>query len=336
MSGLRSRSIPAPGPGPVGRAERGRTAAPQRDRVRRRASRSSSANTRGRIASTSRSRAGSRSSSTRGCRARGRGTSPCCSTTRPTTSSRSAGPGCSARQIVGLNHTRRGEHLLRDIEHTHCGLVITEPRHEALLAPIAGELPPVLVSTRFADADDPAATLGAPLEDALAAVPADDLGVEPDIDAIWALIFTSGTSSAPKAVICSQRRLLVTGNRMRMIMDLARRRRRLRLHAALPLERGPSGLGAVTGHAVRHRARAPVLGVGLVARHPPLRVDLLQLHRQAARVPPRATRTTRRRRQHAARRVRQRGFARGRRDVRGAGTDSKSSTRTARRRVGSR
>ena len=30
--------------------------------------------------------------------------------------------------IVGLNHTRRGEHLLRDAEHTHCGLVITEPR----------------------------------------------------------------------------------------------------------------------------------------------------------------------------------------------------------------
>ena len=130
------------------------------------------------------------------------------------------GAGLLGAAVVGLNHTRRGEHLLRDIEHTHCGLVITEPRHEALLAPIAGELPPVLVSTRFADADDPATTLGSPLEDALAAVPADDLGVEPDIDAIWALIFTSGTSSAPKAVICSQRRLLVTGNRMRMIMDL--------------------------------------------------------------------------------------------------------------------
>ncbi len=37
--------------------------------------------------------------------------------------------------VVGLNHTRRDEHLLRDVVHTHCGLVITEPRHEALLAP---------------------------------------------------------------------------------------------------------------------------------------------------------------------------------------------------------
>jgi fatty-acyl-CoA synthase len=122
--------------------------------------------------------------------------------------------------VVGLNHTRRGEHLLRDVRHTHCGLVLTEGRHEALLAPIADGLPPVLTSGRFADRNDPATTLGAPLEDALAAHAATDLGREPDVDAIWGLIFTSGTSDAPKAVICSQRRLMVTGNRMRIIMDL--------------------------------------------------------------------------------------------------------------------
>src|SRR5437868_9416739 len=51
--------------------------------------------------------------------------------------------------VVGLNHTRRDEHLLRDARHTHCGLVLTEPRHEALLAPIAADLPPILTSTRF-------------------------------------------------------------------------------------------------------------------------------------------------------------------------------------------
>ena len=126
--------------------------------------------------------------------------------------------------IVGLNHTRRGEHLLRDAEHTHCGLVLTEPRHEALLAPIAADLPPILTSTRFADARfadaDAEPVLGADLAAALAAVSADDPGHEPDIDSIWALIFTSGTSDAPKAVICSQRRLLVTGKRLSMIMDV--------------------------------------------------------------------------------------------------------------------
>ena len=161
-----------------------------------------------------------RSCSTRGCHAKGRDTSRCCSTTRPTTCSRWVRPALLGAAIVGLNHTRREEHLLRDIEHTHCSLVITEPRHEKLLAPIAGRLPPVLTTTRFADGDDPPVTLGASFEDALAEMPSDDLGIEPDVDAIWALIFTSGTSSAPKAVICSQRRLLVTGNRMRMIMDL--------------------------------------------------------------------------------------------------------------------
>jgi fatty-acyl-CoA synthase len=122
--------------------------------------------------------------------------------------------------IVGLNHTRRDEHLLRDALHTHCGLVITEPRHEALLAPIAEGLPPILSSGRFAAPDDPPSTLGASLADALATHAAADPGLEPDVDAIWALIFTSGTSDAPKAVICSQRRLLVTGKRMTMIMDI--------------------------------------------------------------------------------------------------------------------
>jgi fatty-acyl-CoA synthase len=123
--------------------------------------------------------------------------------------------------VVGLNHTRRDVHLLRDIEHTDCALVITEPRHAHLLEPIADRLPPLFTSTRFTDADDPVGTFGFSLDDALAAhADATDRGLEPDVDSIWALIFTSGTSDAPKAVICSQRRLLVTGKRMSMIMDL--------------------------------------------------------------------------------------------------------------------
>jgi fatty-acyl-CoA synthase len=130
-----------------------------------------------------------------------------------------AGAALIGGAIVGLNHTRRGEHLARDVQHTHCGLVLTEPRHEALLAPIAPQLPPVLVSSRFADDDDPPPMSGTDLAAALPAH-ASDPGLEPDLDAIWALIFTSGTSDAPKAVICSQRRLLVTGKRMAMIMDL--------------------------------------------------------------------------------------------------------------------
>ncbi len=134
------------------------------------------------------------------------------------------GAALTGSAVVGLNHTRRDEHLLRDVVHTHVSLVVTEPRHLGLLAPIADELPvaadSLLVSTRFADPHEQAPALGTPLDDALAAVRADDPGFEPDPDAIWGLIFTSGTSAAPKAVICSQRRLMVTGNRMGMIMGL--------------------------------------------------------------------------------------------------------------------
>ncbi len=130
------------------------------------------------------------------------------------------GAALAGAAVVGLNHTRRGEHLGRDLEHTHVGLVVTEPRHQALLAPIAGSLPPVLVSSRSPDPADPAPTLGPDLDDALATQPTSDPGLDPDPDTIWGLIFTSGTSDAPKAVICTQRRLMVTGNRMGIIMDL--------------------------------------------------------------------------------------------------------------------
>src|SRR6266511_5593664 len=51
------------------------------------------------------------------------------------------GAALSGSAVGAINHTRRDEHLLRDIEHTHVGLIVTEPRHEPLLEPIAGRLP---------------------------------------------------------------------------------------------------------------------------------------------------------------------------------------------------
>ncbi|MEY2588387.1 MAG: steroid-22-oyl-CoA synthetase [Acidimicrobiaceae bacterium] len=118
------------------------------------------------------------------------------------------GAALSGSVIVGLNHTRRDEHLWRDIEHTHVGLVITEPRHLPLLEPLTDRLPPLVV-------------VGEPDLDAALAHAGDvDPGIDPDVESRWALIFTSGTSSAPKAVICSQRRMLQTGVRMATIMDL--------------------------------------------------------------------------------------------------------------------
>ena len=135
-----------------------------------------------------------------------------------------AGAGLIGACLVGLNNTRRDEHLARDITFTDVQLVVTEPRHQELLAGALDglDLPGgVFLSSRFAEPGDPPATLGDPLEEALAVFDgAPDPGREPDVEALWALVFTSGTSAAPKAVRCTQRRLLTTGNRMTMLLGI--------------------------------------------------------------------------------------------------------------------
>jgi fatty-acyl-CoA synthase len=139
------------------------------------------------------------------------------------------GAGLVGATVAGLNHTRHGPSLAGDIRGTDLQLVITEPRHQQQLdaAIEARELPGgALVSDRFADGDDPEVT-GDSLVQALEAtrgVPGDrsddDQGGDVDVDTLWALLFTSGTSASPKAVRCTQRRLLTTGNRMAMMLEI--------------------------------------------------------------------------------------------------------------------
>ena len=118
------------------------------------------------------------------------------------------GAAFAGAAVVGLNHTRRDEHLLRDITHTDVQLLVVEPRHLDLIEPIRNELSvPLLV-------------VGDSLDRALAGVDDGDPGLEPEATTTWALIFTSGTSDAPKAVICTQKRVLQTGARMRIIMGI--------------------------------------------------------------------------------------------------------------------
>ncbi len=66
------------------------------------------------------------------------------------------GAALAGAAVVGINHTRREEHLLRDLQHTDCDVLISEPRHLPLLEPIAGGLPELLVSNRYPDESDPA------------------------------------------------------------------------------------------------------------------------------------------------------------------------------------
>ncbi|MFG3258191.1 AMP-binding protein [Streptomyces sp. NPDC048172] len=104
---------------------------------------------------------------------------------------------------VGLNPTRRGAELARDLGHTECALLVTERAH----LPLLDGLPPLTLRTLVTD--EPAyAALLAPYE---GAEPGDAVVRPPDPGRRMLLTFTSGSTGAPKAVIVSQGRLAAAG-----------------------------------------------------------------------------------------------------------------------------
>ncbi|MEV7070094.1 long-chain-fatty-acid--CoA ligase [Streptomyces sp. NPDC093990] len=102
--------------------------------------------------------------------------------------------------VVGVNPTRRGPELARDILHTECRLLITEASHLPLLRGL--ELSGVrLLVTGTEEYDTLLAPYAGAEPDASRAVPEDRL----------LLCFTSGSTGAPKAALCSQGRLAAAG-----------------------------------------------------------------------------------------------------------------------------
>jgi fatty-acyl-CoA synthase len=118
----------------------------------------------------------------------------------------------SGATIVGINPTRRGGELERDIRHTNCQLIVTDAGQRPALAGLDLGLPEDRILE--VDSNDWSAALE-PF--AGAAVP----DVEVDETSLMLLIFTSGTSGAPKACLCSQGRLALSGSILAQMQGLS-------------------------------------------------------------------------------------------------------------------
>jgi fatty-acyl-CoA synthase len=120
--------------------------------------------------------------------------------------------------VVGVNATRRGAELERDITHTDCQFVLTDLAHQVLRV-TDSPVPTVLVE------DAPWRT------HAGAGVPAN----LPDPSSLLLLIFTSGSTSAPKAVRRSSGRIAAAASLGFSASD--------RMYCAMPLIHGNALFG---------------------------------------------------------------------------------------------
>jgi len=105
--------------------------------------------------------------------------------------------------VVGINPTRRGTELAADIRHTDCQVLVTDSVQRRLVEGLDIGLP----DTRVFDIDDPAFTVDV---DRPGPLPTD----RPAPGELYLLLFTSGSTGAPKAVRVSQGRLADAGQTM--------------------------------------------------------------------------------------------------------------------------
>jgi fatty-acyl-CoA synthase len=110
--------------------------------------------------------------------------------------------------LVGANPTHRGDELVRDLVHTECQLLVTDSTSLPLLdgVDVGGSLGTVSAqSDRVLVLDSPPDRLTLDSFDGATAADVLDAAVTPQT--LGYLLFTSGTSGAPKACLCTQGRL---------------------------------------------------------------------------------------------------------------------------------
>jgi fatty-acyl-CoA synthase len=123
------------------------------------------------------------------------------------------GAALAGTTVVGLNPTRRGAELERDVVHTDCALVLTDATGSELLAGLdlsgtgmtgTGATPPAVVRVD----EDAYRRLVA---SARRLPPAERSGL-PGPDSLYLLLFTAGSTGAPKAVRMTQGRAARTAS----------------------------------------------------------------------------------------------------------------------------
>jgi fatty-acyl-CoA synthase len=144
------------------------------------------------------------------------------------------GAALAGAAVVGINPTRRGGELAHDVRHTDCQLVVSDEAGAGTLAGLDLGIPPEAKLTVGTAAYDSRLRefKGAPVPSML-----------PAPDTRLLLLFTSGSTSAPKAVVCSSGRLAGAGRTTIKMFEVDRDSV---LYESMPLFHGNALMANVT------------------------------------------------------------------------------------------
>lgn len=164
----------------------------------------------------------------------------------------------SGNVVVGINPTRRGSELAGDIRHTDCDMIVTDAEHVGLVDGLSTGIPSerILITGQSAYTELLAATESPTGEAECPQSPC------PQPSQTLLLLFTSGSTGAPKAVICSQGRLARIGRVSAPLFGITGESV---TYAAMPLFHGNSIMAnlapaVATGAAVALRPRFSASG----------------------------------------------------------------------------